>query len=358
MSDNKKYYYLKLKEDFFDSEEMKVLESMPNGIEYQNVYLKMCLLSLKSDGALMFKNMIPYSAEMLSSVLRVNIDTVRAAISLFAKMELITITDTETIYMSDIQALVGQSSTEAERIKKYRQSLKAKETEETLPEPESEECTDGVQMYEKCTPENRDKSIELRDIDTHTEENNDCVCDFIPQKTEVNTDSHYPGISDNQKQLGKLQKDIFELIQAHNKSVEVTRKIPISSNLMSFLQKESRELFNVIGINEPVENVRQAVINFIQVAESDTWKTAFTWSHFCNKYIEYTPEYFSLQKFLTAEYEGNDATKKPENVFFFAMKNNPRFKVDLFERHVKDWKDAGRPQGEAYFKLQKEWEVA
>ena len=55
MSDNKKYYYLKLKEDFFDSEEMKVLESMKNGIEYQNVYLKMCLLSLKSDGALLFK---------------------------------------------------------------------------------------------------------------------------------------------------------------------------------------------------------------------------------------------------------------------------------------------------------------
>ena len=162
MSDNKKYYYLKLKEDFFDSEEMKVLESMPNGIEYQNVYLKMCLLSLKSDGALMFKNMIPYSAEMLSSVLRINIDTIRAAISLFAKMELITITDTETIYMSDIQALVGQSSTEAERIKKYRQSLKSKEAEEALPEPESEECTDGVQMYEKCTPENRDKRLEIR----------------------------------------------------------------------------------------------------------------------------------------------------------------------------------------------------
>ena len=183
MSDNKKYYYLKLKEDFFDSEEMKVLESMPNGIEYQNVYLKMCLLSLKSDGALMFKNMIPYSAEMLSSVLRVNIDTVRAAISLFAKMELITITDTETIYMSDIQALVGQSSTEAERIKKYRQSLKAKETEEALPEPESEECTDGVQMYEKCTPENRDKRLEIRVKNSKSH----CVDEMSTQKSEPKT---------------------------------------------------------------------------------------------------------------------------------------------------------------------------
>ena len=355
MSDNKKYYYLKLKEDFFDSEEMKVLESMPNGTEYQNVYLKMCLLSLKSDGALMFKNMIPYSAEMLSSVLRVNIDTVRAAISLFAKMELITITDTETIYMADIQALVGQSSTEAERIKKYRQSLKSKKESEEL--PESEECTESVQMYEQCTPENRDKRLETRDKSTHTEINNISVCDYYLSENDAEQEKQWPGISENQKQVGKLQKEIFEMIQTHNRSVDVSRRIPISSNFMSFIQKESRELFNTIGTEEPVDNIRQAVINFIHVAESDTWKTAFTWSHFCNKYIEYTPEYFSLQKFLTTEYEGNDATKKPENVFFFAMKDNPRFKVDLFERHVKDWKDAGRPQGEAYFKLQDEWEV-
>ena len=163
MSDNKKYYYLKLKEDFFDSEEMKVLESMKNGIEYQNVYLKMCLLSLKSDGALLFKNMLPYSLEMLSSVLRINIDTVKSAIETFQKIGLITITDTETIYMTDIQTLVGQSSTEAERIKRYRQNLSQKKTEKL------EETTKGVQMYnfctenvQKCTPEIRDKSIEIR----------------------------------------------------------------------------------------------------------------------------------------------------------------------------------------------------
>lgn len=182
MSDNKKYYYLKLKEDFFDSEEMKVLESMKNGVEYQNVYLKMCLLSLKSNGALMFKNMIPYSLEMLSSVLRVNIDTIKTAIEIFKQMELITITDTETIYMSDIQTLVGQSSTEAERIKRYRQSLKASKSNcEQLMEPvtdtsqidqveEVNDKSESVQMYEKCTenvqnctPEYRDKSIEIRD---------------------------------------------------------------------------------------------------------------------------------------------------------------------------------------------------
>ncbi len=163
MSDNKKYYYLKLKEDFFDSEEMKILESMKNGIEYQNVYLKMCLLSLKSDGALLFKNMLPYSLEMLSSVLRVNIDTIKTAIEIFQKIGLITITDTETIYMTDIQTLVGQSSSEAERVKRYRQGLAQKKAAQI------EQSDKGVQMYnnctenvQKCTPEIRDKSIEFK----------------------------------------------------------------------------------------------------------------------------------------------------------------------------------------------------
>ena len=180
MADNKKYYYLKLKEDFFDSEEMKVLESMPNGVEYQNVYLKMCLLSLKSDGALMFKNMIPYSLEMLSSVLRVKIDTIKTAVEIFQKMELITIADAETIYMSDIQTLVGQSSTEAERIMRYRKSLKEKQHAEQIECNCDEECTNVVQMYtecteklQNCTPEIRDKSIEIRDKNSSNEVTND-----------------------------------------------------------------------------------------------------------------------------------------------------------------------------------------
>ena len=58
MAENKKYYYLKLKDTFFDSEEMKILESMDNGILYQNLYLKICLISLKSNGALLFKDMV------------------------------------------------------------------------------------------------------------------------------------------------------------------------------------------------------------------------------------------------------------------------------------------------------------
>ena len=47
MSDNKKYYYLKLKADFFDSDAMIVLEGLPDGYKYSNILLKLYLRSLK-----------------------------------------------------------------------------------------------------------------------------------------------------------------------------------------------------------------------------------------------------------------------------------------------------------------------
>ena len=35
MADNKKYYYLKLKEDFFDSDEILLLQGMKDGYLYR-----------------------------------------------------------------------------------------------------------------------------------------------------------------------------------------------------------------------------------------------------------------------------------------------------------------------------------
>ncbi|MDS2505968.1 phage replisome organizer N-terminal domain-containing protein, partial [Streptococcus pneumoniae] len=52
MSDNKKYYYLKLRDNFFDNDDIAILESMPDGILYSNILLKLYLRSLKNNGKL------------------------------------------------------------------------------------------------------------------------------------------------------------------------------------------------------------------------------------------------------------------------------------------------------------------
>lgn len=140
MSDNKKYYYLKIKDNFFDTDDMKILESMDNGYLYSNILMKLYLKSLKGNGRLMFKDTIPYNSKMLATITGHDIDHIEKAITIFQDLNMIDILDNGAIYMIDIENYIGNSTTEADRIRKYR-SKKAIEKKEI------------VQMYDKCTPE-------------------------------------------------------------------------------------------------------------------------------------------------------------------------------------------------------------
>jgi predicted phage replisome organizer len=129
MADSRKYYYMKLKEDFFDSEEMILLETFPDGILYQNILMKMYCRSLKHDGRLMFNDIIPYNADMIAKITRTQVGTVEKALKIFAQMGLIEILDNGAIYMMNIQNFIGESSTEADRKRKYRKQI---ETEKQM----------------------------------------------------------------------------------------------------------------------------------------------------------------------------------------------------------------------------------
>lgn len=123
MSDNRKYYYLKLKDDFFDTDAMILLENMQDGHLYSNILLKLYLRSLKGEGKLMFNNTIPYNSSALAQVTRHNVGTVEKALEIFEQLELIEVLDNGAIYMSDIQTFIGTSSTEADRKREYRQRI-------------------------------------------------------------------------------------------------------------------------------------------------------------------------------------------------------------------------------------------
>ena len=45
-------YWLKLRVDFFERDDIQYLESLPNGIKMENMFLKLCLRSIKSGGKL------------------------------------------------------------------------------------------------------------------------------------------------------------------------------------------------------------------------------------------------------------------------------------------------------------------
>lgn len=155
MSDNKKYYYLRLKDNFFDSDELKILESMKDGYLYSNILLKLYLRSLKNDGKLVVNERIPYSADMLASVTGHQVGTIKQALSVFKDLGLIDVLDNGAIYMLDIQNFIGKGSSEADRKREYRQRI---ETDRTNVQ------TNLRQISEKSPPEieiELEKDIEI-----------------------------------------------------------------------------------------------------------------------------------------------------------------------------------------------------
>jgi predicted phage replisome organizer len=150
MSDNHKYYYIKLKDNYFDQDNIKILESMKNGYIYSLVLIKMYLRASKYDGRLMMTQTIPYepnNLDVLASVLGHDVDHVKEAIRIGTKLDLITIVDGKEIWLTEIQNFIGQSSTEADRVRKYRAKIAQTETLKIAEE------VDSVQMYDKSTPE-------------------------------------------------------------------------------------------------------------------------------------------------------------------------------------------------------------
>jgi len=118
MADNRKYYYLKLKENYFDDDSIVLLESMQDGILYSYILLKLYLKSLKHGGRLQLDESIPYTPQMIATITRQQIGTVERAIKVFMEFGLVEVLTDGSFYMADIQLLIGQSSTEGERKKR------------------------------------------------------------------------------------------------------------------------------------------------------------------------------------------------------------------------------------------------
>ena len=173
MADNKKYYYLKLKENFFESDTMILLEAQKDGYLYSNILLKLYLRSLKNEGRLAFNDLIPYNPEMLATLTRHQVGTVKEALKLFEQLGLIEILDNGAIYMADIQNFIGKSSSEADRQRSYQRRI-AEEKQSLLPSGEEirkKSCKKSCKKSNrKSTPEIEIESeieseIEKRDRD-------------------------------------------------------------------------------------------------------------------------------------------------------------------------------------------------
>lgn len=190
----KKYYWLKLKEDFFDDDTIEWIEEQPNGEKYSLFYLKLCLKSLKTNGILVRnvgEMLIPYDIKKLAEITRTDVDTVRVAMELFKNIGLIQILDNGEIYLTQLKNMVGSESKWAEK----KRIQRAKKTEE-LPAPGSnnedkKEGEDNVLGVSKKCP---------REIETDIEKEKEKEIDKESDKE----------LTDRERDRVELLKDLFE----------------------------------------------------------------------------------------------------------------------------------------------------
>lgn len=166
MAEQKKYYWLKLKRDFFKRHDIRIIEEMPNGKDYILFYLKMLLESIDHEGELRFSETIPYNEQMLSVITNTNIDIVKSAMKIFIDLHMIDILDDSTIYMAEVLKLTGSETATAARMRKSRERKKAL--------PKCNNVTTERNNVQKCNTEiekelKKEKEIE-KELEVEEEE--------------------------------------------------------------------------------------------------------------------------------------------------------------------------------------------
>lgn len=142
-----RFYWLKLKRDFFKRHDIQIIEAMPNGKDYVLFYLKLMVESIDHEGELRFSDTIPYNEQMLSVVTNTNIDIVRSAIKLLTELGIVEVLDDKTLYLKEVKALIGSQTISAEKKQIQLQNRLEKQW--------------GGQKVEKIPPE---KELELESL--------------------------------------------------------------------------------------------------------------------------------------------------------------------------------------------------
>lgn len=122
-----KFYWLKLKKDFFKRHDIQIIEAMPNGKDYVLFYLKLLVESIDHEGELRFSETIPYNADMLATITNTNVDIVRTAMKVFAEFGMVEVLEDKTIYMAEVHKLIGSAVDNDVANRKRRQREREKE---------------------------------------------------------------------------------------------------------------------------------------------------------------------------------------------------------------------------------------
>lgn len=145
----KRYYWLKLQDDFFDSKRIKKLRNMAGGDTYTIIYLKMQLLAMKHDGIIQWTGLEENIADELALDLDESADDVRVTLTYLLRTGLAETSDNVSFFFPYAVENVGSEGSSTQRVREFR-------------ERQALQCNTNVtQMKQICNGEiEREKEIE------------------------------------------------------------------------------------------------------------------------------------------------------------------------------------------------------
>ena len=167
----KKYYWMKLREDFFDDDAIEWLEEQPKGKEYALFYLKLCLKSLKTNGLLIRTVgtiLVPYDTKKLADITKTDYDTAIVAMELLKNIGLVEILETGEICLPRMEEMIGSETDKAVLMRKLRAQknlIEGNNVTQMLPDSyQHKEGNNVTTALPECS-ENVTQRLELRDIE-------------------------------------------------------------------------------------------------------------------------------------------------------------------------------------------------
>lgn len=233
---SKKYYWLKLKEDFFKSKEIKKLRKIAGGDTYTIIYLKMQLLSIKNNGKIIFEGIESNLVEELALELDEPSENIEMTLNYLKLHNLIESCEQDEYLLPKVLESIGKETDSAERVRKHR-LLKKKE------EPKALHCNVDET---NCNTE-IEKEIE-KEIDIEKELEKDT--DLHNKKKETNFDIMIKEFTENEE----LKTTIYDFIKMRK-----TIKKPLTDKALQLIFNK----LNKISVNEEkqIEVLNQSILN-------------------------------------------------------------------------------------------------
>ncbi len=255
-SKQKRYFWLKLKEDWFSGTTEKYLKSLPAGDSLLITYLKIQLISLKTEGFLKYERLLPSAEEEIAMLIDEPVNNVRLLINVLLKTGAIERLDDNSLYLLSLQNLIGSEGSSTDRVRRFRERQKALQCNNNQLQIEGEilgnseldvENSKALQCNDNVTQDVTDENLKiLQNLDLKTQRYN-----VTPMKRNGNGEKELDLEKEQEPNGTTLDYTTLNIIFNYINKYELKKQLDLS--LTEEEQKEHARMFLVINTLKKLE---------------------------------------------------------------------------------------------------------